>query len=39
LYDECKDLKKLYGEALLELEIVEKYQVIDAYNRGGVGAI
>ena len=25
LYDECKDLKKLYGEALLELEIVEKY--------------
>ena len=39
LYDECEDLRNLYGEALLELEIVEKYQVIDAYHRGGIGAI
>jgi hypothetical protein len=39
LFDEVEDLKILYGEALLEIEVFQKYQVIDAYHRSGIAGI
>ncbi len=39
LYDTDADFRNSFGEEAFDLDIMQKYSIIDAYNQGGMPAV